>query len=178
MDETRTILIPDVVRAERERVARERFRSLRGLSADAPVTVGAREGVGGDRGDSIRRRRKYVFTDADMAALKREWARNEVNEDGVPLQDEFGDEETFMAYARHRAAGLVTILERKDSRPRSGADTPPSAVLSAGELHAEWADPATQREFRGDFQAYAAFRRAEARGAVQIVCNSPGVVRG
>jgi hypothetical protein len=174
--------VPAVPATERARVARDDFRNLRGLSvADAAVTGGA-----GDHANSIRRRRHVTTGDAAVAALKREWALNKVNEHGVTLQDEFeGDFEVFAAYARHRDAGYVTILERKDSRCQSRADTALSAVLSTAVLRSEWDQNAPdalgvrpQTEFGGDFEAYCAYCRAVARGGVRMACPSPGVIKG
>jgi hypothetical protein len=104
--------VADVGLVERERVARDHFRALRGPSADAAVTASARERVARDHASSIRRR-QHVTTGAAVAALKREWALNKVNEDGVLLQDEFGgDEEAFIVFTKHDRAGHVNILER------------------------------------------------------------------
>ena len=162
------------------RIARGAF-ARSGASALLRPLPPARERAACDHAASIRRRRQHVPTgsdDAAMMALAQEWQRNEPNNRGVPRQVEFGAFEDFAAYARHRDMGSVTILERRDSRTQSRADTALSAVLSTAALRSEWADPATQRAFGGDFQAYSAFRRTVAHGAVRMVRNSPGVIKG
>jgi len=167
--------VADVTAGERARIAGEHFRSLRGASGvDAAVTVCARERIVHDHAKASRRRQHVIGSDAAVAALKCEWALNRVNADGVALQDEFGDEEDFIAFSEHDRAGHVTILERKAARPDGGL----SMVLSATALRRVWdANLAVQAEF-GDFETYSAFRRAEARGAVRIVRDSPGVIKG
>ena len=101
-----------------------------------------------------------------MAALRREWSLNEANAGGVALQQEFGDEAAFVAFRTHELAGHVTICG--DKRHKVTPLAAPSLAAGVGGLDAEWADPATQREFGGDKAAFVAFRTHELAGHVTI----------
>jgi len=172
--------VPEVAATERERIAGEHFRRLRGASGvDAAVTAGARERIAHDHANASRRRQHVICSDAAVAALKRQWNLNRPNENGVLLQDEFGgDEEAFIAFAKLDAAGHVTIHGRGAPRGQPRPDSASLAELDTTVLRRAWdANLAIQAEF-GDFEAYSAYHRAVARGAVRLVVNSPGVTRG
>ena len=79
------------------------------LVEQLPKLVGAQSAFAGDRtagGGS-------VTVANNEAGWKKEWAANRANEDGVPLQEEFADAETYVAFKKHEKAGHVTILGRK-----------------------------------------------------------------
>jgi hypothetical protein len=101
--------------------------------------------------------------------------------DALRLDEFAGDGLAREAFRRHEKAGDITICGRGGPRRPPRADTP-STVLGATVLRAEWdrnvpdgRGVRPQAEFDGDFEAYSAFRRADARGLVQIVRDSPGV---
>jgi hypothetical protein len=103
-----------------------------------------------------------------LTVLKCEWARNRRNERGVPLQDEFGgDEEAFVAFKTHEAAGDITICTKRAAT--GGAD--------AGEAGRSWEQLSrTEQGDYGDRASYEAFVRHF--GDVTIAGASVGVRRG
>ncbi len=105
------------------------------------------------------------LTETQLSALKREWDLNQPNQDGVPLQDEFGgDYENYEAYCRHEAAGDITVCGSRAVTPAR----PRLAARRDADLVAAWrANPRIsggrrlQDVFGGKLSAFRAFAGAQ-----------------
>jgi hypothetical protein len=109
-----------------------------------------------------------IPTPAPAAATPEAWAAEYAA--STALQEQYIDADNYVAFRRADAAGSVRILGT--GRPAPSIRSTPGPVSDTA-LRAEWAASAAIRaEFADDYTLFAAFRKAEARGAVRLLRRS------
>lgn len=121
--------------------------------------------------DGKARLKSHAWTDQEITRIESEDLARLAYEVSETLQAEFQSGGAFISYWRRERSRLgLTSEPRKE--PVNQATTKSDEQDEV--FKQEWDGSAAVRaEFRDSFSTYVAYKRAEARGAVRLVCNRP-----
>lgn len=164
-------LLTGPVRTGAHRAPMVASRPARGLGADHRKPQAVSTTVLDDLIEDAQALQGLAWTDAQLARIPSEDLAKLAFQISQPLRREFPTEAGFLAYwrAQHKQSGLT------GEASTDGLDTPSAERNEQDPAFVkEWAtSPALRAEFREDFPAYAAYRRATQRGASRIMGKPP-----